>query len=83
MNKDGNNVTREPGMIDEMNCRRGGRGWGVRQIVVSRRVYLLRLLPEPVTLQGGGLHLALGTKFMMLSQKRILGHIEVETKKVY
>jgi hypothetical protein len=39
--------------------------------------------------KGGGLGLVLGTKFVMLSQKkkkkekRILGLMEVETKKVY
>jgi hypothetical protein len=37
--------------------------------------------------KGGGLCLVLGTKFVMLSQKkkekRILGLMEVETKKVY
>jgi hypothetical protein len=42
---------------------------------------------EPVALQGGGfpkggsLFIAVGTKFMML-QKRILRHIELETKKL-
>jgi hypothetical protein len=43
---------------------------------------------EHVRLQGGDLQREeasswpLGSKFMML-QKRVLGHVEVETKKVY
>jgi hypothetical protein len=41
------------------------------------------MLLEPEMLQGGSLCLALGTKFVILSRKRILGHIEVETEKVY
>jgi hypothetical protein len=31
--------------------------------------------------KGGGLYLALGTRFVMSLQKRIVGHMEVETKK--
>jgi hypothetical protein len=47
------------------------------------------LLLGPVRLQGGGLQKGgastwpLGTEFVMMSQKRSLGHMEVETKKVY
>jgi hypothetical protein len=47
------------------------------------------LLPESVMLQGGSFQKGvastwtLDTQFVILSQKIILGHIEVEVKKVY
>jgi hypothetical protein len=47
------------------------------------------MFPESVRLQGGGVKRggdylwSLGTEFVTLFQERILGHIEVETKKIY
>jgi hypothetical protein len=38
---------------------------------------------EEVSKREETLHCPLGTEFMKLSPKRILGYIEVETKKVY
>jgi hypothetical protein len=46
----------------------------------------LAMLQEGSLQKGEGLYLAFGDwvhEFMRLSQKRILGHIKVETKKVY
>jgi hypothetical protein len=63
----------------EFACQVKGRG--------MEEEILPMVLPEPAKHQGAGLQkggsLSVAIKFMIMSQRKVSGHIEVETRRIH